>query len=167
MIIQILLCCWPDNLGSFAEWCTFLITAIGLMSAGCEYDNHKKEMRTQLLLEYNKRYMEDSAVRKVVDYIVNPQQTKSEDKKIPTLFEKELFMRFFEELYLLIDDKQLPVDKVHYMFAYYVLEFDKNYNLREDVKDYPQDDKSKDWKYYFKFVQKMKEYEKVNKYNRS
>ena len=156
MFYLMLLCCQPLQLGSMAELGSLILTAIGLIYAICQYNTHVGEVKTQLLLKYNERYMSDITITKVVNYIVKQNINVSE---IPTLHEKELFMRFFEELYILIEDGQLPKDKVYYLFSYYLLAFHRNANLRSDVEDYPKDEKSEEWKYYFKMVKMMEKYD--------
>lgn len=145
------------------EWISAIAAFIAVIYGIKEYKHHKKEEKIQLLLKYNERYMTDPTIKKVVSYIIKTETFKLSETKnsqeLPSLHEKELFMRFFEELYILIEDGQLPKDKVYYLFSYYLLAFHRNANLRSDVEDYPKDEKSEEWKYYFKMVKMMEKYD--------
>lgn len=54
----------------------------------------------------------------------------------PNIIEKEMFMRFFEEIYLHIKEDNLDKESVFRLFAYYALKFDEHPEFRLDITDY-------------------------------
>ena len=52
------------------------------------------------------------------------------------IYEKEMFMRFFEELYLQIKAGHLNREDVYHLFAYYALKYNKYLDFRKNIEDY-------------------------------
>ena len=86
----------------------------------------------------------------------------------PGIHKKEMFMRFFEELYLHIEDNKIDERESCRLFSYYALKFDKIKDFRLDITDYlsveeensAQLDKNKKkllkyWSNYRKYVKEM------------
>lgn len=99
----------------------------------------------------------------------------------PGIHEKEMFMRFFEELYLHIDNKSLDKEQVCLLFSYYAIKFDEIKEFRLDITDYyskvelekrgktddKKDNYNKYWTNYRKFVDEMrKEWKKIEEMNK-
>ena len=95
---------------------------------------------------------------------------------IPGINTKEMFMRFFEELYLQIEEQNLDAKEVHDLFAYYALKFDKFNDYHKDITDYTAKDEvdkmdkdkaehvNKNWKRFSKFIKIMDEIENNSKF---
>lgn len=120
------LCC---NLFPFSEdWCNTIqciIAFIALVLAiftvwygKCEYDKMVKHKQCEVFAQYNERYENSENIQKVVKYCTIKAE-KQED--IPTTHDKEMFLRFFEELEMMIQEEYLTEDKVGNYFAYYFL----------------------------------------------
>ena len=54
----------------------------------------------------------------------------------PSINEKEMFMRFFEEVYLHIKEDNLDKESVFRLFAYYAIKSDGHPEFRLDITDY-------------------------------
>ena len=101
---------FTEYLAAIVSCGTFMATCFAALFAVNEYQNHKEEQRIGLLGEYNQRYSTDKNIQKVVRWmlkvaivdesgeIVGANPDRSVCK--PDVHEKEMFMRFFEELYL-------------------------------------------------------------------
>ena len=61
-----------------------------------------------------------------------------------------MFMRFFEEIEILIDTKRMNADIAYDMFSYYLLEFAEKKDLF-DIKDYNEDC----WRRFRRIVERM------------
>ena len=89
----------------------------------------------------------------------------------PGVNEKEMFMRFFEELYLHINNNSIDKKQACLLFSYYAIKFDEYRDFRLDITDYKSENELKveengnerniDYKLYWinfrKFVNEMKE----------
>lgn len=139
------------------------ISAGALFYAKQEYHHHKESEKTALLCSYLKRYAEDPYVKKIEDYILNTavldkegnivaynKNTKAEN--VPTIWEIEMFMHFFEEIQLLIDAQLMDKDLVIGLIGYYVGIFHKIPEFHQEITDY---DDERYWKYYLKFVKSI------------
>ena len=105
---------------------------------GTEEDPYQIFNETQLSQVSNFLNQEGGGVQ--VDVVLEP-----DDHQV------EMFMRFFEEIELLIQENAMDEETVYYMFSYYVLEFDKRKDRWSRV-DYD----SADWQYFQSFIQRMK-----------
>lgn len=146
---------------------TVLISCYAVSYAIKEYTLHKKEERANSLARYNERYSTNEYLIKVVRYlwkideikdsceksyneIVDEFKNNEESKlEIPEEYEKELFLRFFEEIQFSIDEGSLDKKQVKDLFFYYA---DVANRMGEAfVKDY-----NKDYWHQFKaFIKTM------------
>ena len=112
-----------------------------------EYENHKAEQRIKLLCEYNQRYSTDRNIESVVTWMLKIAQVDRDGKIVganpdrtficrPEVHQKEMFMRFFEELYLHIKSGNIKREDACKLFSYYAIEFDKHEGFRFDITDY-------------------------------
>ena len=122
------------------------IAAITVFYVWKQYRKHLIEEQTNLLCNYNQRYSENNDIRKVIEWIhgvvvidkkgevvdVDVQLTKS----TPSLHEKEMFMRFFEEIEIQLVKNKMEPNSVFRLFAYYPLLMNRFSELRQDVTDY-------------------------------
>lgn len=121
---MVVICCinWNEVIETFATSTSALVASLSLVVAILavwhaykEYKRALKNKQSEVLAQYNERYSNDDSIRKVIEYI-----TYSNDDK-PTVYDKEMFLRFFEELELMIERGYLSIDIVGDMFAYYFL----------------------------------------------
>ena len=118
-------------IGSFSDILSALVSLGTLIVAGYsawyaqkEYNKHLEEERTKLLCEYNHRYSTDKYVECVIEWMLQI-AIMSEDGNIkgvnrqiknspPNIHQKEMFMRFFEELQL-----QIISDTINFILTSY------------------------------------------------
>ena len=135
-----------NDLSAIANIGVFFATLFATLYAVVQYHNHKKEHRINLLGEYNHRYATDKNVQEVISWmlkiaivnnngeIVNAEPCRCLSK--PGIHEKEMFMRFFEELYLHIENGSIDKRQACKLFSYYAIKFDEIKEYREDITDY-------------------------------
>ncbi len=131
---------------AIAAWLSFFVAFLTVCYAKKQYDRHLKEEYTKLLCQYNQRYSTDCNIRTMLDWmlkvaisdnngdIVGVDLSKSYYK--PGINTKEMFMRFFEELQVQIENKYLNAYDVYDLFAYYAIRFDRFEEYHKDIKDY-------------------------------
>ena len=83
----------------------------------------------------------------------------------PGIHEKEMFMRFFEELNKHINAQNIQKKDAYDLFAYYAIQFDEHEGFRKDITDYISLKEKKEcgnnadyidhWKNFRDFVEKM------------
>lgn len=155
------LCCaqllYPhEKIGDCANVITAIVSLFAFIVAWAEYHSRLDSMKAQVFSEYNKRYSEDPNIVKVVKYLNyigldgtlnNPQ------REIPSNYEVEMFMRFFEELELQIQYGRLDEKDVLELFVYYANKLNKNDELRKQlgVIDY-----EKNWRKYISLMNRIK-----------
>ena len=114
---------WPElHLGSFAEVTTAIVAILAFIISISEYYIGKDSKQAQVLSEYNKRYSEDPNIVKVVKYLnyIHENGTiNNPHREVPSNYEVEMFMRFFEELELQIEKGRLSRKDVCNLFTYY------------------------------------------------
>lgn len=112
-----------------------------------EYSLHIEKERSQILSDFNKRYCTDKNIEAVVKYLIDDNPDKI---KAPTTYQKELFMRFFEELEYAVMQKALDEEVVFDMFAYYAI---KAYDLRDKFIEKTEE---RYWLRFIEFIKRMK-----------
>lgn len=168
---------------------------LSLLVAWYEYDEHKKRERAATFSEYNKRYSEDESIKAVTKYLIsflehhekyegnattgntdsNKDITQDANKPVisknyaemPSIYQKEMFLRFFEEIEFQMRQGRLTKNEVTDFFAYYAVaaamdeEFLKDTDLGK--KNY------KVWQNYRNFVKRFEDMEEsiANDYARS
>lgn len=157
---------WSNTIEAIAVTIALVISGLALLYAILEYNQHKKIEKTALLCKYLQRYANDPIIRKVTDYILNTALFDENGNKItgfneskalinaPTITENELFMRFFEEIQLLIDDDLLDGDNAVYLMGYYCEVFHRIKEYHKNITDY--EDK-RFWGTYLKFANSIPE----------
>lgn len=174
-----------NYLSSISNIGIFVTSLIASFYAVIQYENHKKEERTKLLCEYNQRYSSDKNIEEVVTWMLQVSilddngEIKSADPTrahSPGIHKKEMFMRFFEELYLQIKNNKIDKRESCRLFSYYARKFDAIEEFRLDITDYipvNEEDASKSdenkkkllkyWSDYRKYVKEMNsEWESIN-----
>ena len=96
---------YGNKLLIIANWGLFLTAVLSACYTYRQYKKHLEEERTKLLCEYNQRYSADKNVRCVVKWMLNVAEIQNGDingvkdniTKDIGIYEKEMFMRFFEK----------------------------------------------------------------------
>lgn len=140
----------------------FVVAIISLAISFWQYKLHRKQMKTELLSKYCARYCVDKDISNVVRFL---EQEEGLDLRKPAEkpddHEVEMFMRYFEELELLIRAKSIDEKVVSYMFFHYLQTFCR---LKENWKKVEYE--SEEWKVFHEFVERMKSVRKdKNNYN--
>ena len=164
---------WSNTIEAIAVTGALLVSGFALFYAQKEYDQHKKSEKIALLCQYLHRFANDSNIKKVEDYILDT-ALLDEKKDIigfdkskkphytPTIWEKEMFMHFFEEIELLIEGKMIDRNDAVDLMGYYGGVFHRIKEFHEDITDYYEEDY---WKYYLKFVNNIPDDFYKNKLN--
>lgn len=130
---------------AIATGITTYIAYKALIYAKKEYELQKKIKESETLATYNQRYSTDQHIDNVIKYL----NGSLKNKKL-TINDKEMFLRFFEELEYTIENEGLQENIVYDMFAYYAIKVaDKGTDF---VKDY----KTENWRRFNDFVKRMK-----------
>lgn len=82
-----------------------------------ENKNNKEATRSRILADYNWHYIQNTSMRKVIKALLDDDFSKVH------VYDMEMFLRFYEELYLLIhSENRMKKEVAKYMFAYYAIE---------------------------------------------
>lgn len=130
-------CNWSDVLQSLATCISalvaslsFVVTVLTVWYAQKEYKRMAKDKKNEVFMRYNQRYEENKYIRKIIRYCT------IERSAAPTVHEKEMFLRFFEELERMIKSEYLSENDVCEYFSYYFLLLwndDKNFFWDEEM----------------------------------
>ena len=139
---------------SFTDCMMVMLASLTLMGTINEYQSHRERIKAEVLGQYNERYSRDEHVNNVVDYIIRYMDGKA-IFRLPTTHDAEMFMRFFEEIQIQIDEDRLDEQKVFDLFAYYAIAFDVNDDIRNNlgIKDYEKDNWT--WNSFQNFASRM------------
>ena len=151
---------WSNTIEAIAVTGALLVSGIALWYAKNEYDDHKKSERTKILCKYLQWYDSNPVISKMTDYILEMAKLDKDGniigidksktpKTIPSLRDKEIFMHFFEQLEMHIENNMLNRKEVNDHFCYYAGIFHKFPEFHEDITDYDNDNF---WHYYHSFV---------------
>lgn len=126
-----------------------ICVVLGVLGGLIEYFRRRRQAMYGVLSEYNHRYANDKNIEAVSKYLIGYLEGK-EDSRPPSIYEKEMFLRFFEELQYQIDKGRIKKECVENFFVYYAVaaamvpEFVQGMELENDNYDI--------WKYYRKLV---------------
>lgn len=145
----------------------FFTLRIGVKS----YKDNKKGKKTDVLSKYSMRYTTDTTITKVLtflrkNYPIDKAKAKKIKKQIDgnrtdiALFDLEMFMRFFEELQIEIEQKSLEKELVFDMFSNDV--FISKYLLIICIENF-NEDKWKRFRLFSEDMEKIKEKRERNK----
>ena len=154
---------WSNFIEAVSVALALLVSYRALTYAKKEYTHHKRSEKTTLLCQNLQRYSNDPYVKKLEDYILECALLDEEGNIIgfdktkeatnpPCLWEKEMFMHFFEELQLLIDEDMIDKNVIIDLIGYYVGIFHRIPEFHQDITDYEDE---RYWKYYLKFVRSI------------
>lgn len=148
--------------GNYAEWCTCLVAIVALYLSYSEYKRYVEREQFATLAEYNKRYSSDQYVISCLNYLTS--NLYNEKCILPTVVERELFIRYFEELQIQINGGRLAKEKVQELFAYYGIVAFLDPSFSEDIIEFDSKDEkisenSKNiWRNYFLFLKSNRDF---------
>lgn len=122
-VILLILNCYFEcpGLSSFPNW----IMAIAAVSAFCyslqEYKEYKRREKMETFSEYSARYSKDENIQKVVEYLIAYLENGNIEKYPISIYNKEMFLRFFEELQYQMDKDRIDKEDVEDFFVYYAV----------------------------------------------
>ena len=97
------------------EVATVVVAMGALYGAWREYNHNKKTDNNKLFSQLNERYQGNADIQVVVQYL----RDKEPSDVKPTLYQVEVFLRFFEELAMYIETQSLDFEKTDEFFCYY------------------------------------------------
>ena len=109
-----------SDISNIADAIVAVCAVIGIIYSRNEYKKHKQRERWKTFSEYSARYANDENIKAVTQFLIEFIEGK-EHKKELTTNQKEMFMRFFEELELQIENDRLDQDTVKDFFVYYAV----------------------------------------------
>ncbi len=146
------------------ECMTFSLALISLTFTVCEYIRKRESDKANILLSYNKRFVSDETIQKVIVYAQEIDENRgkpsfdSTSLTAPKQSEFCLFVRFYEELQTAIDANGFNKENICRLYAYYAIEV---YNNHKDK--IGNVDKDESWFLFRKFCKDMiKEEQKLN-----
>lgn len=151
---------WSSSIEALSVSLALLISGGALFYAKREYDQNRKREKTSILCQYLQRFANEPYIKKVEDYILEVALLDKnqniigfdKNKKIsspPSIWDKEMFMHFFEEIQLLIEDDMIDKNLAIDLIGYYVGIYHRIEEFHADITDYNEE---RYWKYYLKFV---------------
>ena len=96
----------------FLSVCTF----ISVIYVYIQYKSYKKKEEYELFSDLNKRYQDNDDIQTVIKYL---RDNEYEDVQ-PTVYQLEIFLRFFEELGMYMQSNSIDTLNVEKFFLYYL-----------------------------------------------
>ena len=150
-------CCCLDLMSckknSATDVLMVFLTCLAIFLTLIEYLNYKRRERADVLGLYNERYSRDEHINRVVNYLICfLDKTKTD---VPSIHDAEMFMRFYEEMQIQIDEKRIEEEHVYTLFSFYAILLDSNSTIRNDlgITDYV--GKDNNWSMFKKFNSNM------------
>lgn len=148
--------------GTVSSIGTLLVAIIAAIIAFIQYKSEssaaKEATRSKILEDYNWHYMQNSSIKRVVKSLIDDNFEDSQIHK----YDLEIFMRFFEEIYLLIHSKnRMKAEVAKYMFSYYAImawTSEKFWQklCNDDINEIEIERNSEHWFIFRKFVEEMR-----------
>lgn len=98
------------------EFVTVIIAILTIWQAWKAYYSHKLTEYHKLFSQLNERYENNGDMQDVVKYL----REKEPSNKQPSLYQLEVFLRFFEELGLYMKTDSIKADDVNRFFGFYL-----------------------------------------------
>ena len=122
-------CICEINWGSVADWTTATITLLGIGIALYQFISYRKELKNKIFIEFRQRFKSDPINVKIFEFI-----SGNNTSNIPTDYEVNHFIGFYEELHKMHKEKQVTIEDLIYFFGNYYIKVLENKNLSEKVK---------------------------------
>ena len=133
---------WVTLIGTSADCLSAVVALFAFRYVIKEFKLLKKIRKAEMLSSYNERYSSDAHIERVINDL---NKENSNNNKCLTTNDKEMFMRFFEELQYSIEQEGLDKEIAYNMFSYYALEVAKQKG--NFVNDY-----EKNWEQFKSFI---------------
>ena len=151
---------WSNTIEAIAVTGALLVSGFALWYAKKEYERHKVSEKTTILCQYLQRYDSDPIIRQMTDYILETAKLDENGDiigfdnskiptKIPSVRDKEIFMHFFEQLEMHIENGMLERKEVNDQLCFYAGIFHRFEEFHADITDY---DDERYWHYFHSFV---------------
>lgn len=130
---------------NYADYITAATAVFAVIFSWCQYSLYKKRERSKIFSLLNERYLANKDVQLVVKYLSKTGPTT----EVPTDYQTELFLRFFEEVGVYLQSRSIKPKPVEQLFGYYLKEIftsDKGKDLLKAC-DY----KDSEWNYLVDF----------------
>lgn len=105
---------------AIASCCTAVVSVVAACYAKQQYNSQSKHTReatrSKILEDYNWHFMTSNSIKVVIKSLLD------NDYSNLHAYDMEMFMRFYEELYLLIhSENRMKMEIARYMFSYYAI----------------------------------------------
>lgn len=123
LVILLILNCYFECLclGTFPDWIMAIAAISAFCYSSCEYKEHKRREKMETFSEYSARYSKDENIQKVVEYLTAYLENGNMEKYQVSIYNKEMFLRFFEELQYQMDNGRIEKEDVEDFFVYYAI----------------------------------------------
>lgn len=148
----------------FFEFITAFVALLTMCRGFCEYSDFLKRKRIQYLLEFGRKYTEDNDIREVIEFLEHLEDDNqyenghmsngSYSETALSIHKIEMFMRFIEELELLVRAKSVSESAALNLFGHYTTILDR-FHSRWPTLGYDK----KYWNVYRSFVAKAKRFD--------
>lgn len=108
-------------LGYFPDWIMAIAAVSAFYYSSCEYKEHKRREKMETFSEYSARYSKDENIQKVVEYLIAYLEDGNIEEHQVSIYNKEMFLRFFEELQYQMDKGRIDKEDVEDFFVYYAV----------------------------------------------
>lgn len=151
-----------------AEAIPLVVALYTVFKGVCEYNDYRRRERIKYLLSFGEKYTSNDEIKDVLLFLEKLEDDNMykndcieedgsyKDSALPVHY-IEMFMRFIEELELLIRGNAISESAALNLFGYYTTILDK-YNMRWPKLGY----KEKYWNVYRDFVEKAKKFDYKN-----
>lgn len=99
------------------------VAMTGVLLTAFSYYKYKEEQRVKMTASYNKEYRTDSRIQEVLRFLIEHSEQEHEPRiDAETINQREMFLRFFEEIQYLIDQNLIEEKQAYDLFGYYANE---------------------------------------------
>ena len=97
-----------------------IVAVVAVVVSIIQLKNHNDKENNKLLSQLNNRYLNSEEIQTVVKYL----RDNESSNVVPTAYEIELFLRFFEELGLYLNTKSIKKKDVKEFFGFYFNQYE-------------------------------------------
>jgi len=132
---------------------TALVAIVTMIKGYYDYRLSIKQKRIELFEKLGTKLETDKTLKKIIDYL----ETENPELRNMSRFDRYKFLRFYEDINLIMNSGLMKPEIAHYMFSYYAI---KCYNSEVFWHDINRN--AIYWQAFNDFVSKMKEIEMKN-----